>query len=172
MALQVHLQSSLRVFIYLFQCFLNALHHWGWYSGNFGFWGVFRTSVRFRCQLGGSKVHAHCGRNPAITVSVPPEPQVVGSPALPPIPPYYHSSGVHARCCGIYYSCCSLYITLHASHTLDRVLHPLIGHGRRSRPAVPHHLFYVIYQKYDQTSCPNLIICHLSEDHFNPCLIA
>ena len=80
-------------------------------------------------------MHARCGRNRALTVSVPPEPLVVESPTLLPIPPYYHSLGVHARCRGVYYS---LYIAFHASHTLDRVPHPLIRNGRRSRPVVPH----------------------------------
>ena len=111
--------------------------------------GVFRTSVRVRCWSSGSKVHVHCGRNRAIAVSIPPEPQVVGSSTLPPIPPYCRSSGVHACCRSVYYSRCSLYITLDASHTIDRVSCPLIRNGHRSRPTVPH-----------QNCKPREIFCH------------
>ena len=56
--------------------------------------GVFRIFVQFQCQSDGSHVHTHCGRNRADTVSVPHEYQVIGSPALPSILPYYHLSGV------------------------------------------------------------------------------
>ena len=91
-------------------------------------------------------VHAHCGRNRAIPVSVPPESRVIESPALPSILPYCRSSGVRARRCGVYYSRCSLYITLHASHILDRVPHPLVRNGRRSRPVVPHHFIAQLSQ--------------------------
>ena len=70
-------------------------------------------------------MHARRGRNCAITISVPPEPRVIGSPALPSILPYCRSSGVHARHRGVYYSRCSPYHALHASHTLDRGSAPI-----------------------------------------------
>ena len=49
---------------------------------------------------------------------------------FPPTPPCYRSWGIHACCRGVYYSRCSLYIALYASHTLDRVPHPLIRNSR------------------------------------------
>ena len=61
-------------------------------------------------------------------------------------PPYYRSSSVHAHCRGVYYSRCSLCITLHASHTLDRVPRPLIWNGRQSRPVVPHQLLFFLFE--------------------------
>ena len=100
-------------------------------------------------------MHARCGCNRAISVSVPPEPRVIGSPSLPSILPYCRSSGVHARRRVVYYSRCSLYIPLHASHTLDRVPRPLIRNGHRSRPIVPHHLHFAKFNplRGDSNAC-------------------
>ena len=55
-------------------------------AGSLGFGVYLGPLIGIRCRSGGSKVHARCGRNRAITVSVSPEPRVIRGPTRPPTP--------------------------------------------------------------------------------------